>query len=477
MDGRIGGVLVPELQLVDAARNPYLSGRFAPVHREIETSDLTVEGDLPADLAGAYVRNGPNAKFPTLGSYTYPMEGDGMLHGVWFEPGAVRYKNRWVRTRGLEAEERAGRALFGGLMTPAMVDQSLLGPDPDPGWPTKLDAFINIVRHAGRYLALEEALPAYEVTAELETVGRYDFGGALARGITAHPKIDPVTGEMVVFRYDLEQPYLTWAVVGAGGRVTQPETVVDGVERGYMIHDFAITERHLLLALGPAVFDLEAMMQGGPLLAWRPELGMRIAVIPRDGSSGPCWVETDACWVWHFADACEQGDTIELDFPLWNVPGFLVPETRVTCDYVRAEINPARGTIDLARLHEAHADFPRVDDRLVGRAHRYTVLNASSGSDALTPGELDLLCRVDLETGAWSEFAPGGVLGEPVFAPRPGGVDELDGWYLAFVTSFADDHTSLCVCDASEFPAPPRARVHLPQRVPNGLHGSWFPAS
>src|SRR5262245_26196055 len=108
-----------ELQLVDPATNPFLSGRFAPVHREIEVGDLKVEGELPADLQGAYLRNGPNPKFPPLGSYSYPMEGDGMLHGLWFEGGSVRYKNRWVETNGLRAEEAAGKALFGGIMTPA----------------------------------------------------------------------------------------------------------------------------------------------------------------------------------------------------------------------------------------------------------------------------------------------------------------------------------------------------------------------
>src|SRR6185436_1974925 len=192
----------PELQLVDPSTNPHLSGRFAPVHREITSTDIVVEGDLPDDLIGAYLRNGPNPKFTPLGSYLYPMEGDGMLHGVWFGPDGLRYRNRWVETHGLRAEERAGKALFGGLMTPAFVDPSLLGDDPDPGWPTKLDAFINIVHHAGRYFALEESAPCYEVTRDLETIRRYDFDGGLPKGLTAHPKIDPVTGEMVVFRYD-----------------------------------------------------------------------------------------------------------------------------------------------------------------------------------------------------------------------------------------------------------------------------------
>ena len=257
------------------------------------------------DLTGAYFRNGPNPRFTPLGSYTYPLEGDAMVHGLWIENGRARYANRWVRTKGMAAEERAGRALYGGLMSPAFVDLDLLGPDPDPGWPFRLDPFVNVVRHAGRYLALEEGTPPYEISGALDTVGLYDFAGGLPLGMCAHPKIDPVTGEMVVFRYDVEEPFLTWAVISPDGRVTQPPVTVEGVDAGFMIHDFAITERNLVLTIGPATFDLGAMTTGGAVLKWQPELGTRIAVIPRDGSSGPAWIHTDAFWVWHFANAYE----------------------------------------------------------------------------------------------------------------------------------------------------------------------------
>src|SRR5262245_50327837 len=234
---------------VNPADNPHLLGSFAPVHREITADDLSVEGALPRDLTGVYMRNGPHPRLTPLGSSTLPLEGDAMIHVVWIEGGRARYRNRWVRTNGLLAEERAGHALFGGLMTPAFVDQQLLGPEPDPGWPFKLDPFINVVRHGGRYLALAEGFPPYEVTGGLDTVGRYDFVGALPAGICAHPHVDRASGEMVVFRYDSEAPFLSWAVVDASGTVTRPPTVVEGVDRGFMIHDFVLTERHVVLII------------------------------------------------------------------------------------------------------------------------------------------------------------------------------------------------------------------------------------
>ncbi len=465
------------LRLVDPTTNPHLSGRFAPVHAEIQAEVTVVDGEIPTDLAGGYLRNGPNPKFPPLGSYTYPMEGDGMLHGLWFEDGRVRYRNRWVTTNALAAEERAGRALYGGLLTPTFVDQSLLGPDPDPGWPTKLDAFINIVRHAGHYLALEEGTPAYEVTPGLETMARFDFDGGLPKGLCAHPKTDPVTGELVVFRYDVEQPYLTWAVVAADGTMAQPERAVDGADHSCMIHDFAITEQHLVLVVSPAVFDIEAMLSGGAMLSWQPDLGTRIAVIRRDGTGPTRWIETDAFWVWHFANAHEAGDHIELSFPRWTLPGFLVPDAADRGDFVRARLSPDAGTVSFDTVHDGPSEFPRIDDRRIGRPHRYTLVGAASGQiPTLVPGEHDALCRVDLDTGGWAQHLTGGAIGEPIFAPRPGGTDELDGYYLGYVNRVDADATELWMWDAADFPAPPRAKLHLPQRVPNGLHGNWFPA-
>ena len=482
--------MAQELRPVDPSTIPQLCGRFEPVGREIDAEELPVEGSLPSDLTGAYLRNGPNPKFTPLGSYTYPLEGDAMVHGLWIEAGKARYANRWVRTKGMAAEERAGRALYGGLMTPAFVDTALLGPDPDPGWPFRLDPFVNVVRHGGRYLALEEGTPPYEIAAGLDTIGLFDFGGGLPSGLCAHPKIDPVTGEMVVFRYDVEAPFLTWAVIGPDGTVTRPPTTVEGVDSGFMIHDFAITEHHLILTIGPAQFDLDAMLTGGAVLQWQPDLGTRIAVIPRNGSSGPMWIHTDAFWAWHFANAYELPSSaspgvtsdelrIVLDFPWWSTLGLGLGgnEEPIHGAFARATLNPVRGTVDLEHLDETGTEFPRIDDRLVGREHRYLTVAGVSGRHELVRGEHDRLIRYDMQTGKSDAFDCDGVIGEVTFAPRPSGTEELDGYYLGFVTSFGADRSAWAYAwDASQFPAEPVAKVAIPQRVPNGLHGNWFAA-
>jgi carotenoid cleavage dioxygenase len=503
-------VTTPGLTVVDPDSNMHLRGRFAPIREEIDAGELPVIGSIPTDLTGLFVRNGPNPEFPPLGSFTYPLEGDGMVHGVWLADGSARYRNRWVRTRGLRAEERAGRALYGGLLTPAFVDRSLLGEPTDPGWPFKLDAFINVVRHAGRLFALGEGVPPYALTSELDTLGPETFGGALAAGMCAHPRFDPDTGEMVYFRYDTRPPYLSWGALAADGSVSRPATPVEGVEGCHLVHDFALTPDHVVLVVAPALLDLDATVRGGPVLDWRPELGTRVGVIPRSGEGPTRWAHTDAFWAWHFANAYEVDEpradepradgtsadgtaSIVLDFPWWSRPGLTVGTessrvdtvTNLRGSFTRATIRPAAGRVDLHHLNYSRSEFPRIDARRTTRRHRYVTVVGRSADDRLVRGEHDRLVRHDMVAGLSVSYEAGAAIGETVFAPRDGAREELDGYYLTFATSLSDpgappgaaEATSwLYIWDAGDFPTNPRARVQLPHRVPNGLHASWFPA-
>lgn len=463
---------------VDVASEPFLSGRFAPTREEVTADRLrVVSGSVPSDMTGAYLRNGPNPEFTPLGSYTYPLEGDGMIHGVWFADGTARYANRYVRTQGLRAEERAGRALFGGLMTPVLVDQSLLGPDPDPGWPFKLDPFINVVRHGDHVLALAEGDQPYEIAADLETIGRHEFGGGLP-GMCAHPKIDPITGEMIVFRYDIEAPFLTWSVIGPTGTVSRPPVAVEDVDESYMIHDFAITEHHLLLVVAPLQLDVNAMFAGGDPLVWKPELGTRIAVINRDGTSPTRWVHGDAFWAWHYANAFEESGRINLDFPWTTAPTMVLPPSQRSATgagFTRAVIDPTAGRFELHHLDDLGNEFPRIDDRLTGRRHRYLTVAGRSGHAGLRSGEHDVLGRYDMDAGTSIRVATGAAIGEVSFAPRDGGTDELDGYYVAFGTDLDTDRSALYIWDAADPAAGAVAIIETPHRVPNGLHGNWLP--
>lgn len=470
----------PQLQPVDPATNQFLSGRLAPVFEELDTTDLEVEGEMPRDLHGTYMRNGPNPKFPPLGSYTFPLDGDGMVHAVTIEDGTVRYRNRFVQTLGLRSEERLGRAIYGGILTPSFPDQSLLGPEPDPNWPFKSSPFINVLRHDGRYLAFDEAAPPYELTADLDTVGGCDFGGAIPRGTCAHPRIDPATGEMVLFSYAFDEPFLSWTAVGADGTVTVRPRTVEGVDRPHMVHDCTITPEHLVLVVAPVVYNPDAISGGGgDVVAWKPELGTRIAVISRsDGSVR--WIDTDAFWVWHFANAFVDDNEIVVDFPWISRFSLYSPkgdDEPATTKVVRMRLDPDHGRAKFDTIDDRLTEFPRIDDRLTGRKHRYFAVAHRSEREGVTHTDWDVLVRYDTERGT-ADVRPGNgeVFGEPAFAPREGSTGETDGYWMTFTNSLVDNTSWFLVLDASDITGDPVARVRMPQRVPRGLHGNWVPA-
>jgi carotenoid cleavage dioxygenase-like enzyme len=182
--------------------NPYLGGNYAPVHDELQVDNLEVAGTLPDCLSGVYMRNGPNPYFEPI-AYQYPFEGDGMIHAVTLRNGKASYRNRFVMTGSLKSEIGAGKAIYGSVLSPIPVDPTLQHPDDTPD-PMKNGAFINVIRHAGIYLALEEAAPAHEITADLETVGWWRGGEDAPIPMNAHARLDPETGELWTLTYDIE---------------------------------------------------------------------------------------------------------------------------------------------------------------------------------------------------------------------------------------------------------------------------------
>jgi carotenoid cleavage dioxygenase len=294
--------------VMNRRQDPYLSGVYAPVATERDDVDLAVTGELPESLVGTYLRNGPNPMFEPKGRY-HVFDGDGMVHGVTLADGRASYRNRWVRTDGLAAEIRAGRAIYGG-----MADGDFPTPEETGGGPPmKNVANTNVLRHAGRILCLWEAGPATEIDVDLSTVGLYDFGGAYGGALTAHPKLDPVTGEMLAFGYSPFPPYLTYLIVASDGSLVR--SVPIELPAPVMMHDFAITDRHAVFLDAPAVFDIAALAAGEPMLAWKPELGTRFGVVDRDGGGDVTWVETDPCYVFHFLNAWSSTDgrTVTVD--------------------------------------------------------------------------------------------------------------------------------------------------------------------
>jgi carotenoid cleavage oxygenase len=443
--------------------NPYLVGNYGPVREEITATDLPVEGTLPAELNGRLLRNGPNPIDDRDPATYHWFTGDGMLHAIHLGEGrALSYRNRWVRTDAV-VEARGEKAPDGQPDDVSPIGSSR--------------ANTNVVAHAGRILALEEVHLPVEVSPDLETIGRCDFGGLLQSPMTAHPKIDPVTGEMVFFGYNIfGPPYVRYHVVDAKGNLTRSEDITFGGP--VMVHDFNITENYVVWMDLPVVFDMELATQGFFPFKWDESYGSRVGVMPRDGGDKDVtWIDIDDCYVFHPMNAYEDGDRIVVDV------------TRHPNMFVREKIGPAGGpttldrwTIDTSarkvveeRIDDRAHEFPRVDDRLVGRRHRY-----GYGTGFTTTDEgirLSGLYKFDLQTGTTEThaFSPGMAASEGVFVPASDTAGEDEGWVLAVVHDPSRDSSDVVVLDATDFTANPVATVHLPARVPFGFHGNWVP--
>ncbi len=459
---------------------PALEGNLFPVADELDVDSCAVTGDLPAGLRGSFVRNGPNPAFEPTRTY-HMFDGDGMLHGVTFEDGRVHYRNRWVRSAGLGAELALGRPIYPGLgNVMEFPDPSLTG---DAG-PVKNPANTHIIRHAGHYLALWEGGLPTEVTASLDTVGEYRFAGLLKGAMTAHPRLDPRTGEMCFFSYSLFAPYLRYYVVDAAGELVHRAEL--DLPAPVMMHDFIITEDHAVFLDSPIVFNMESLGEG-PMVSWRPENGTRIGVMPRRGTADELtWYEIDSGHVQHFWNGWVDGDRIEFSGSRFAAPDFGI-EAEAPVDEPAGSAEPgmptrfwvdlATGTAGFEQFDDLGGDFNRINDQYSGVRSRWLYMSAVT-MPGRPIGDFDTIVKYDDSSGSRTQWTPGpqGHVGECVFAPDPAGSAEDDGWILNIVYDDVREASDLVVIDARDIAAGPIATVHMPRRVPFGFHANWFAA-
>ena len=450
--------------------NPFLEGNFAPIRKEITADSLTVIGQLPPDLSGMFVRNGPNPQFPPIGQYHW-FDGDGMLHGVQIGNGQAQYHNRYIQTQGFNIERNAGHALWTGLLEP---------PNPkNPHGPGKNTANTALVWHAGQFFALWEGGAPHAIQLpSLDTAGVYTYDHKLVSPFTAHPKVDPVTGEMMFFGYSpATPPYLHYGIVSASGELLR--TVPIDLPIGVMMHDFAITEHYTIFMDLPLTFSPQRMQRGEPVLMFEPERPCRFGIVPRYGDNNNIrWFESPACYVFHTLNAYEEGDEVVLVACRMSRTTVLVSEpTPGETDGDQARLyrwrfNLNTGSVQEEALDERPSDFPRVNEQYLGRPTRYGY------TARLAPDPMPLfdgLIKYDLSNGSSQthEFGTGRYGGEAVFVPRPGATAEDDGWLVTFVYDRGEETSELVVVNAQDVSAEPVARVLMPQRVPYGFHGAW----
>jgi carotenoid cleavage dioxygenase-like enzyme len=440
--------------------NRYLSGNFAPVADEVTAFDLPVIGELPSDLNGRYLRNGPNPISAVDPATHHWFLGDGMVHGIRLREGRAEwYRNRFVGSRAHSAAH--------GI------------PDiPGRNWNTSpTGPNTNVGGFAGRTWALVEAggCPV-ELTDELETVGRNDFSGTLPGAFSAHPKVDPVTGEMHAMAYAWAEwmDHIQYVRVGADGRVNR--TVDIPLPGMSMVHDTSITERYVVVYDQPVLVDLDLFVAGRRFpFRWNADYGNRIGLLPRAGTAADIvWIDVPVGYVFHPLNAYDTpSGTVVLDVCFYDVMmrddldgpfGDSLPRL------VRWEADPVARRVSVTTIDERVNEFPRHRGSLTGRPYRYGYCAQ------VDPGSMHWpTVKHDLVTGTRDVFdhGPGRAAGEPVFVGRPGGTDEDDGWIVTFVHDGNDDSAEFVVLDARDFARGYVARVKLPQRVPFGFHGNW----
>ncbi|HET7406348.1 MAG TPA: carotenoid oxygenase family protein [Mycobacteriales bacterium] len=439
--------------------NPYLEGNYGPVHEEVTAFDLPVTGELPADLSGRLLRIGPNPVVPADPATYHWFTGTGMVHGVRIRDGRAEwYRNRFVRADDVVAAR-------GGPATPGPRRTMDFAPN------------TNVIGHAGDTFAIVEAgaLPML-LSYELDTLARSDFGGTLGDAFTAHPKTDPVTGELHAISYYWEHERLQYQVVGTDGRVRHRVDVP--VPGRPMVHDMGLTERYAILMDLPVTFSLDAAMAGASFpYRWDPAYGARVGLLPREGGAEEIvWCELPgSCYVFHPVNAYDDGERVVMDVArhaTMFAEDVLGPSDAVPQLY-RWTIDPATRRVSEQLLDERGQEFPRHDERLVARRHRYAYCVAA---DLLRDGFTGLI-KHDLDAGTSEgvDYGAGRMTMEAVFVPRTDAAAEDDGWLMSYVYDATTDRSDVVVLHAQDLAAGPVATVHLPQRVPFGFHGNWVP--
>lgn len=443
--------------------NPYLHGNFGPVLDErSDDHELEVTGVVPPDLNGRLLRNGPNPAVVADDEADYHwFSGDGMIHAISLAGGkATGYRNRWVRTRSLSS--KLGTSLPNGPSEP------LDGP-----------ANTHVIRHGGTTLALVESGFPHALSDDLGRARVHDFDGGLASPMTAHPKLDPDTGELVFFGSDVfGPPFLRYHVVDAAGALVQTEEIE--VPRATMMHDFGVTSSRVVFLDLPVVFDLELAAVGRPLpYRWMPEAGARLGVMPRPGGGDDVrWISIDPVYVFHVLNAYDAGDAVVMDVLRYDRAFDTAPGEAIASGLpmlARWTVDPSANRVTEQRLDDVPVEFPRIDDAVAGRPHRYGYCTRL-GERPEDPS-FEGLVKYDLVRDESTRFDPGEYHspGEAVFVKAADGRGEDEGWVLSVVFDATRGASDLVILDATSFAGPPVATVHLPARVPFGFHGSWVP--
>jgi len=459
---------------------PALSGNNAPVQTEDTFTDMQVIGEVPKDLNGLYVRNGPNPYFQPDWRY-HAFDGDGMLHAVKFENGHVTYRNKWVQTTALQEEVSAKKALWKGIKEPWRTDR--------PDEPLKNTANTDVKFHAGRLISMwyRSGMP-YAVDPEtLETIGTSDFDGTVMR-LSAHSRPDHHTGELLFFDYSLKAPYMQYGVVGPD-RKLRHKIYID-LPGPSLPHDMAITERYSILHDFPLRPDPEALQAGRYKIKFYGSQPSRFGIVPRYGQADEVkWFEAKPAYLLHVVNAWEEGDEVVMV----GTPYKIHLDDQGQPDGKRLEktihnrqrdfmLYEWRFDLKTGQTRERciddvlNTEFPVINSQYQGRKNRYSynIIFAHGGKEEVRfPG----LVKYDISAGSYVAYSAGPQFfyNEPGFAPRDNSQSEDDGYLVVLVWNPHEEQSEIQIfdCKGAKMAEGPIARVILPRRIPHGFHATF----
>jgi carotenoid cleavage dioxygenase len=454
---RINRALTPH------AAHPFLEGVHKPMTQELTIEDLPVTGAIPPGLDGRYLRIGPNPIDADVSAGHHWFTGEGMVHGLRIEGGKARwYRNRWTRSPGVS--KALGEA-----------------PIPSPRGDTQV-VNTNVIAHAGHTYALTEAgVAPIELSDTLESLAYNPFEGTLEGAFTAHPHLDPATGELHAITYKARDPNHVWhTVVDAEGKVRREEPVA--VEHGPSIHDCALTTRYVAVLDLPVTFSMKALIGGAAFpYRWNPAHKARVGLLPREASGGEViWCDVDPCYVFHVANAFDLPDgRVVIDVVAHDTmfaDSSQGPDSRHIA-FERWTVDPATHSVERRVIDDNPQEFPRPDERRFASPYRYAYCMALEAHSAFVPASH--LIKHDLETGTRQlhQLGAGRMPGEFVFVPAHADAAEDEGWLIGLVIDTAAETTDLVILDARAFESAPVASIRIPHRVPPGFHGNWLPTA
>jgi carotenoid cleavage dioxygenase len=441
------------------AHNQFLEGLFAPQEQECTATSLLVHGEIPKELSGLLTRIGPNPMHVANPATYHWFMGDGMVHGLRLQQGqALWYRSRYVGTNS------ANRALGRPLL-----------PGPRRGPSDVVNT--NIIGHAGKLWALVEA-GSYPVAldADLNTVKHGLFNSDANTAFTAHPHVDPDTGDIHAICYDaLARNSVRYLHIDKEGQLKRNVRIP--VQHGPMVHDCAITQSRVVIFDLPVTFSVSSVLKGNSLpYAWNPRHKARVGLLPRNGTGDDVrWFPVDPCFIFHACNAydADNGDTI-VDVV---VHGRMFDSSRQGPEkqqitFERWILNNHTGNVQRTVISRESQEFPRLDERLTGKPYRYAY---TISFDLGNPTENALL-RHDMHTGETLKYpyGPQQVSGEVVFVPRHKNAAEDEGWLMSYVHDLDGGPSKIVILDAQKPGNAPQAVIELPVRVPLGFHGNWI---